>query len=373
MSVWSPPVHIGVLKADRSGERRVGLVPEAVNKLVAAGHNVTVAPGAGEAAGFLDADYRDAGAEVVEPSDVDVAIVLDLPMSGSVPARSVLGMLRPFDEPKAMQTLAGTGVTAWAFEAVPRTTRAQSMDALSSQATVAGYQAVLEAAVASDRFFPMLTTAAGTIRPASVLVLGAGVAGLQAIATARRLGAVVSAFDVRAAAGEQVESLGAKFITLEVPAQDAADSGGYAKEVADDEQQRIMDGLAPYVVGSDVVVTTAAIPGRRAPLLIQAGTVEKMRPGSVIVDLAATTGGNCELTTPGETTVRSGVTIIGDTDLMARVPADASRMYARNVTSFLELVTGADGSFQPDVDDEIVREAMICRNGALVHARLVNH
>lgn len=363
-------MHIGVLKADRPGERRVGLVPEVVKKLVAAGHRITVAPGAGDSAGFVDAAYRDAGAEIAEPAEVDVAVVLDLPLSGSIPGRSVIGMIRPFDEPEAMKSLAGTGVTAWAFEAVPRTTRAQSMDALSSQATVAGYQAVLEAAVASDRFFPMLTTAAGTIRPASVLVLGAGVAGLQAIATARRLGAVVSAFDVRAAAAEQVESLGAKFITLEVPAQDAADSGGYAKEVADDEQQRIMDGLASHVIGSDVVVTTAAIPGRRAPLLIQAGTVDAMRPGAVIVDLAATTGGNSEATIPGETTVRSGVTIIGDTDLMARVPADASRMYSRNVAAFLELVTGEDGAFQPDVDDDIVRDAMICRDGAVVHARL---
>lgn len=365
-----PPMHIGVLKADRPGERRVGLVPEVVKKLVAAGHRVTVAPGAGEGAGFVDAAYREAGAEVAAPADVDVAVVIDLPLSGSIPGRSVLGMIRPFDSPGEMNSLAATGVTAWAFEAVPRTTRAQSMDALSSQATVAGYQAVLEAAVASDRFFPMLTTAAGTIRPASVLVLGAGVAGLQAIATARRLGAVVSAFDVRAAAAEQVESLGAKFITLEVPAQDAADSGGYAKEVADDEQQRIMDGLASHVISSDVVVTTAAIPGRRAPLLIQAGTVDEMRPGAVIVDLAATTGGNCEATVPGETTTRSGVTIIGDTDLMARVPADASRMYSRNVSAFLELVTAEDGSFQPDVDDDIVRDAMICRNGTLTHPRL---
>ena len=366
-------MHIGVLKADRPGERRVGLVPEVVKKLVASGHRVSVAPGAGGSAGFTDDAYRQAGAEVGEPSDVDVAVVIDIPVSGSIPGRSVLGMIRPFDDPAAMRALADTGVTAWAFEAVPRTTRAQSMDALSSQATVAGYQAVLEAAVASDRFFPMLTTAAGTIRPASVLVLGAGVAGLQAIATARRLGAVVSAFDVRSAAGEQVESLGAKFITLEVPAQDAADSGGYAKEVAEDEQQRIMDGLAPHVIASDVVITTAAIPGRRAPLLIGAGTVEAMRPGAVIVDLAATTGGNCELTSPGETTVHSGVTIIGDTDLMARVPADASRMYSRNVAAFLDLVTGEDGSFQPEVDDDIVRDSTICRDGAVVHARLVDH
>lgn len=364
-------MHIGVLLADQPGERRVALVPDIVKKLVAAGHRVTIAPSAGDAAGFPDGAYRDAGAEIGMPSDVDIVTVIDLPTSGTVPGRAVLGMLRPFDQPEAMKALAATGVTAWAFEAVPRTTRAQSIDALSSQATVAGYQAVLEGAVASDRFFPMLTTAAGTIRPASVLVLGAGVAGLQAIATARRLGAVVSAFDVRAAAGEQVESLGAKFVTLEVPAQDAAESGGYAKEVADDEQRRILDGLAPIVAQSDVVITTAAIPGRPAPLLIETTTVESMRPGSVIVDLAAATGGNCEATVSGETVTHSGVTIIGATDLMARVPADASRMFSRNVSAFLALVTAEDGSFDPGVDDDIVIDSTICRDGSVVHPRLL--
>jgi H+-translocating NAD(P) transhydrogenase subunit alpha len=371
MSLGSWAVHIGVPLADQPGERRVALVPDVVKKLVAAGHRVTIAPSAGAAAGFPDDAYREAGAEVGTPSDVDFVAVIDIPASGAVPGRAVLGMLRPFDQPDAMKALAATGVTAWAFEAVPRTTRAQAIDALSSQATVAGYQAVLESAVASDRFFPMLTTAAGTIRPASVLVLGAGVAGLQAIATARRLGSVVSAFDVRAAAGEQVESLGAKFVTLEVPAQDAAESGGYAKEVADDEQRRILDGLAPIIAQSDVVISTAAIPGRPAPLLIETSTVESMRPGSVIVDLAAATGGNCEATVPGETVIHSGVTIIGATDLMARVPADASRMYARNVTAFLALVTADDGSFDPSVEDDIVIDSMICRDGSVVHPRLL--
>ncbi len=363
-------MHIGILTADSADERRVALVPDAVKKLVAAGHRVSVEPGAGQRAGFTDAAYREAGATLETPADADIVVVFDLPQSGAIPASAVLGMLRPFDDPEAMRTLAATGVTAWAFEAVPRTTRAQSIDALSSQATVAGYQAVLEGATASDRFFPMLTTAAGTIRPASVLVLGAGVAGLQAIATARRLGAVVSAFDVRAAAAEQVESLGARFVTLEVEAQDGTQSGGYAREVAGDEQQRILDGLAPLVASSDVVISTAAIPGRPAPLLIETSTVESMRPGAVIVDLAAATGGNCEATVPGETVKHAGVTIIGDTDLMARVPADASRMYSRNVTSFLELITGEDGAFIPDVDDQIVTESMISRDGSVVHPRL---
>jgi H+-translocating NAD(P) transhydrogenase subunit alpha len=364
-------MYIGVLAADRPDERRVALVPDAVKKLVASGHLVTIAPGAGEGAGFTDDDYRAAGGEIAAPTDVDFIPVVDLPSSGSVPGKSVLGMLRPFEEPAAMRTLAASGATAWAFEAVPRTTRAQAMDALSSQATAAGYQAVLEGAVLSDRFFPMLTTAAGTIRPASVLVLGAGVAGLQAIATARRLGAVVSAFDVRAAAAEQVESLGARFVTLEVEAQDEKQTGGYAQEVAEDEQRRILDGLAPIIAAADVVISTAAIPGRPAPLLIERSTVESMRHGAVIVDLAAATGGNCELTEADRTIVHDGVTIVGATDLMARVSADASRMYSRNVTSFLELVTGAEGELTPDVDDDIVRESMICRNGELVHPRLL--
>jgi NAD(P) transhydrogenase subunit alpha len=364
-------MHIGVLASDRPEERRVALVPDVVKKLVGAGHRVTIAPGAGVAAGFIDAEYQAAGAELVQPREVDLVAVVELPESGPLPGRAVLGMLRPFDDPQGMKTLAATGVTAWAFEAVPRTSRAQSMDALSSQATAAGYQAVLEGAARSDRFFPMLTTAAGTIRPAAVLVLGAGVAGLQAIATARRLGAVVSAFDVRAAAAEQVESLGAKFVTLEVPAQDAADSGGYAREVADDEQQRIIDGLAPIIEKADVVITTAAIPGRPAPLLIPATTVERMRTGAVIVDLAAATGGNCELTVPGETVSHGGVVIMGATDLMARVPADASRMYSRNISAFVELITGEGGAFVPDVDDDIVQESMICRGGEVVHPRLL--
>lgn len=364
-------MHIGILVADGPNERRVALVPDVVKKLVAEGHRVTVSPSAGDRAGFIDADYVAAGADLAVPVDADIVAVVDLPLSGTVPGKSLLGMLRPFDDPDAMRALAATGVTAWAFEAVPRTTRAQAIDALSSQATVAGYQAVLEGAAASDRFFPMLTTAAGTIRPAAVLVLGAGVAGLQAIATARRLGAVVSAFDVRAAAAEQVESLGAKFVTLEVPAQDAADAGGYAREVADDEQRRILDGLAPHVARSDVVISTAAIPGRPAPLLIEQSTVEAMRPGAVIVDLAAATGGNCELTVSGETITHAGVTIIGATDLMARVPADASRMYSRNVAAFLALISGDGGAFTPDVDDDIVKESMICRAGAVVHPRLL--
>jgi H+-translocating NAD(P) transhydrogenase subunit alpha len=364
-------MEIGVSTPDRSDERRVPLVPDVVKKLVAGGHRVTIEPGAGRGAGFTDEEFVAAGARMATPTAVDLLVVFDLPSSRPIPASAVLGMLRPFDDPAAMTDLAATGITAWAFEAVPRTTRAQTVDALSSQATVAGYQAVLEGASASVRFFPMLTTAAGTIRPAAVLILGAGVAGLQAIATARRLGAVVSAFDVRAAAAEQVESLGAKFVSVEVPAQDAEQTGGYAQEVAADEQRRILDGLAPIVASSEVVVCTAAIPGRPAPLLIESVTVEKMRLGSVIVDLAAATGGNCEATVPGETIVHQGVTIIGALDLMSRVAADASRMYARNVMSFIELITGDDAAFTPHVADDIVEGSMICRDGSIVHSRLL--
>jgi H+-translocating NAD(P) transhydrogenase subunit alpha len=364
-------MDIGILKTDQPAEKRVALVPEVVKKLVAAGHRVTVEPDSGRAAGFTNEAYQEVGATIASPVGADILVVLEPPRVDSLPGASVLGMLRPFDDPEAMKRLAATGITAWAFEAMPRTTRAQSMDALSSQATVAGYQAVLEAAVLSDRFFPMLITAAGTIRPAAVLVLGAGVAGLQAIATARRLGAVVSAFDIRAAAAEQVESLGARFVSLEVEAQDATQAGGYAKEVAEDEQQRILDGLAPVVAVADVVICTAAIPGRPAPLLIERSAVESMRRGAVIIDLAAATGGNCEVTVTGETVYHAGVTVVGATDMMARVPADASRMYSRNVSAFLELISGDEGAFVPDVDDDIVKDSMICRGGALVHPRLL--
>ena len=348
----------------------MALVPEVVSKLVAAGHRLQIEPGAGLRAGFGDDAYAAAGAEVRRPDGADVIVVIDLGEDLDVPGSAVLGLLRPFDDPGRMRKLAPSGVTAWAFEAVPRTSRAQMVDALSSQATAAGYQAVLEGAAACGKFLPMLTTAAGTIKPASVLVLGAGVAGLQAIATARRLGAVVSAFDVRAAAAEQVESLGARFVSLDLEAQDAADSGGYAREVAVDEQQRVIDGLVPAVTASDVVVCTAAIPGRPAPRLIERATVEAMRPGSVVVDVAATTGGNCEATEPGKVVTVGGTTVIGVTDLMSRVAGDASRMYSRNVASFLALISGEGAAFEPDTDDDIVVTATICRSGAVVHPRL---
>ncbi len=355
-------------------ERRVGLSPEMVKRLVTGGHTVEFDESAGVSAGWSDNEYLDAGATIAVPGAVwkaDLtATVSQLDDAFIGDTSTVIGLLRPFDEPEKMKKLAQTGATIFAFEAVPRTTRAQSLDALSSQATVAGYQAVLEAAALSNRLYPMLTTAAGTLPPARVLVLGAGVAGLQAIATARRLGAVVSAFDVREAAAEQVQSLGATFISAQVTAQDAASSGGYAKEVDNQEQEVILRTLAPRVAEADVVISTAAIPGRAAPLLINAEMVESMRAGSVIVDVAAVTGGNCALTKPGEVIEHHGVTIVGSTDLESRKAGDASRMYARNMVSFIELLTGDSGSKNIDWDDEIVTESCIANEGKLVHPRI---
>jgi H+-translocating NAD(P) transhydrogenase subunit alpha len=351
----------------------VAITPDAAAKLIAKGHQVIVEESAGIAAGHTDADYEQVGAEVADAATVwtaDLIATVDTPPDPAMVGGALLGLLRPFDDPPAMQRLAAAGVTAFAFEAVPRTTRAQVIDALSSQATILGYQGALEAAALSDRMFPMMTTAAGTLRPAKVVVLGAGVAGLQAIATARRLGAVVSAFDVRAAAAEQVRSLGASFIEVEAAPQDASTSGGYAKEVAADEQARILEGLRPHVVGADAVISTAAIPGRPAPLLIDRSMVAGMRRGAVIVDLAASTGGNCEATVPGETTDVGGVVIVGDTDLVSRAAGDASSLYARNVSAFVDLVAAEDGSYSPNWDDDIVAESCICRDGSIVHPRL---
>jgi len=333
---------------------------------------VEIETGAGAGAGFGDRSYVDAGATVVAPGtgwDADLVATIDLP---STPVNTaVIGLLAPFDGSATKEALERWGATGFAFEAVPRTSRAQMIDALSSQATAAGYQAVLEAAHAADSFFPMLTTAAGTIRPAKVVVLGAGVAGLQAIATARRLGGAVSAFDVRSAAAEQVRSLGAAFIDIDWAAQDESESGGYAREVGEDERGRLLEALRPHITAADAVIATAAIPGQPAPILIDDAMVAAMRPGSVIVDLAASTGGNCTATVRGSTVVRDGVTIIGDTDLVSRVAADASRMYARNVAAFVELITGEDGAYAPDWDDEIVAGTCIAREGRVVHPLLV--
>ncbi|HEY5684474.1 MAG TPA: NAD(P) transhydrogenase subunit alpha [Acidimicrobiia bacterium] len=364
-------MHIGIPRPDHT-DRRVGLVPSTVASLVGAGHRVTVEIGAGLGSGYGDELYRDVGAELGDPYGSDFLAVVTLPPIDRLDgAGALMGLISPFDRPDLMGRLAATGITSFAFEAVPRTTRAQSMDALSSQATAAGYQAALEAARLCDRFFPMLTTAAGTIRPATVVVLGAGVAGLQAVATVRRLGAVVWAFDVRSAAAEQVKSLGARFIAVDTPAQDASASGGYAKEVARDDQERIHAAIGPHIAKADAVICTAAIPGRPAPLLVTEEMVDSMRPGAVIVDLAAATGGNCALTEPGSTVEVGGVTIVGDLDLVSRTAAHASEMYSHNMRAFLDLVVDDDGGFAPDWDDEIVAESCITRDGRVVHSRLV--
>lgn len=356
----------------RQNEHRVALTPDAVSSLIADGHTVHIELSAGTAAGYLDEAYVDAGATMVDnPWTADVVAVVNPPTSEARASLRngaiVVGLLRPLDEPGGIAQLAKTGVTGLAFETLPRITRAQSMDALSSQATAVGYQAVLEAADRLPRFLPMLTTAAGTIRPAKALVLGAGVAGLQAIATARRLGAVVSAFDVRSAAAEQVESLGAKFIEAVTAPQDASTSGGYAKELAADEQAIIVANLAPHITDSDMVISTAQIPGRQAPILITAETVRAMRPGSVIVDTAAATGGNCALTKPGETVVTHGVTIVGDLDLASRVAGDASQMYARNVTTLLKLALESDPI---DLSDEVLAGCAVTHQGKITNERV---
>ncbi|MFO7549076.1 MAG: NAD(P) transhydrogenase subunit alpha [Acidimicrobiia bacterium] len=364
-------MRIGVPREAADDERRVSMTPDVTGRLAARGHQIVVESGAGLQAGHRDHEYVDRGAGITDAGGVyEVDLVATVGRPGplerlAVPG-AVLGLLRPLDDPAWVASAAAAGATAFAFELVPRTTRAQVVDALSSQATVAGYQAVLEAAVTGDRFYPMLTTAAGTLRPAKVLVLGAGVAGLMAIATARRLGAVVSGFDVRSAAAEQVKSLGASFIEAVEQPQDDAAAGGYARQLDEDQQRRVIEGLAGHVVDADAVICTAAVPGRPAPRLIEEATVEAMRPGAVIVDLAASTGGNCALTRPGETIVHGGVTIMGATDLASRTPGHASQMYARNVAAFVELLE-SDGSIDVEVDDDIVRGSCATHGGVVVH------
>jgi NAD(P) transhydrogenase subunit alpha len=341
-------------------------------RLVEQRHQVVVESGAGDAAGFVDDDYRAAGAEVVDDPfpGADVVVIVGPPGPGTtdrVPEGGVLiGFLDPFSAADLVKTLTGRRISSFAMEAIPRTTLAQGMDALSSQATAAGYQAVLLAATTIRRLFPMLTTAAGTIAPVKLLVLGAGVAGLQAIATARRLGAVVSAYDVRPEVKEQIESLGARFVAAPVD-ESAASSSGYAREVADETQRRQLNVLGPYVADSDVVITTAQIPGAPAPLLVSREMVEGMGRGSVIVDVAAPTGGNCELTRPGETVVHGGVTIMGPLDLPGRVAIDASQMYAKNLVALLARMMDDDGKLTLDFEDKIISEACITHEGRVVH------
>jgi NAD(P) transhydrogenase subunit alpha len=370
------PVRVGVPKETAPLERRVALVPEVVARLAKEGVEVVVESGAGAGAYFSDAAYEQAGARVGTHADVYAAEVIarvqpppseDLPLLSA--GHTVIGFLRPLDDPQGVARLAATGATALAMEMVPRTTRAQKMDALSAMGTIAGYRAVLLAAEALPKFFPLLTTAAGTIRPAQVLVLGAGVAGLQAIATARRLGAVVSAYDVRAAAAEQVESVGGRFITLELDTAGAEGAGGYAAALDEERQRRQVELLVPHVGRSDVVVTTALIPGMRAPLLISEDAVRAMAPGSVIMDVAAPNGGNCALTRRGDVVEAGGVRIFGPLNLPAEMPVHASAMYARTVAAMItEFVK--DGAFAPSADDDIYRSSCVARAGEVANDRV---
>jgi NAD(P) transhydrogenase subunit alpha len=356
-------VRIGVPRELEPGERRVALVPDAVTRLAPGGFEVVVEPGAGAAASFPDDAYAAAGASVSDSVwDADAVVKVRKPTADEVrrlrSGQVLVGFLEPLTDHAGIERLAERGVHAFAMESIPRITRAQPMDALSSQATVSGYKSVLVAADRLPRFFPMLMTAAGTVAPAKVLVLGAGVAGLQAIATAHRLGAVVAGFDVRPVVREQVESLGATFLDLGIIGEETA--GGYARELTDEEQQRQQAALEERIPDYDVAITTALVPGRAAPRLIPAGAVARMRPGSVIVDLAAETGGNCELTVPGEIVEREGVTIVGLTNLPSTMPFHASQLYARNVSALLQHLA-PEGELVLDWDDEITAGACVTR------------
>ena len=350
-------------------ERRVAVVPDTVAKLAAAGLSVVVERGAGDAAGYPDDGYVTAGAELADRNALATADVVlavqPLPIADARTLRAgtlVLSFLQPAAEPDLLQVFADRKVNAMSLERLPRISRAQSMDALSSQALVTGYRAAIIAAERLPRFFPLLMTAAGTVPPAKVLVLGAGVAGLQAIATARRLGAVVSAYDVRTAAAEEVKSLGATFVQLDLEALEGA--GGYAREMTDERAARQRELLTPFLAAADAVITTAAVPGRKAPLLVDTAMVEAMRPGTIIVDIAAESGGNCELSQPGEEVVHNGVTIWGGRNMPSGMAFDASRLYARNLANLVLLMT-KDGVVTPDLDDEIVAGCLVVHDGAV--------
>lgn len=366
-------MKVGVPRERAEGEHRVALVPESVKKLVASGVAVVVEQGAGEGSFASDDQYREAGATI---ADLDAALGADIVVKVAKPTLEeiaklppgamLITTLQPLTNHDLVRALAERKATSLSMDAIPRVTRAQPMDSLSSQSNIAGYKAVLNAAAALPKFFPMLTTAAGTVTPARVFVIGAGVAGLQAIATARRLGAVVEAFDTRPVVKEQVQSLGAKFIEIEL-GQSGEGSGGYARELTPEEQQKQRELMAERVAAADVVITTALVPGRRAPVLITADAVRSMRPGSVVIDLAAEMGGNCELTKPGEVNVVNGVRIDGTLNLASSVAAHASQLYSRNVSALLGLVL-KDGKIDLDMNDEITKGTVITHDGEVVHA-----
>jgi H+-translocating NAD(P) transhydrogenase subunit alpha len=371
----------GVVKETFPRERRVALVPGLLPSLAKAGIGIAVENGAGEAAGFTDAAYRDKGAQT-DLSRAAVfassSVILQVRAGGANreagladldlyrPGQALIGFTDPLADPEIIRKIAARGVTIFSLEFMPRITRAQGMDALSSMATVAGYKAVILAAATLPRMFPMLMTAAGTITPARVFVIGAGVAGLQAIATAKRLGAVVEAYDIRAAVKEQVESLGAKFVEIPLPAEEAEAAGGYARALGEEFYRRQREMMTRTVAGSNIVITTAQVPGKRAPLLVTREMVLGMAPGSLVVDLAAEQGGNCELTRAGEPVVERGVTVLGPVNLPSTVPEHASQLYGKNVANFL-LHLVKDGALRFDADDEIIRDTLVARDGGIVH------
>jgi NAD(P) transhydrogenase subunit alpha len=371
-------MRIVVPKEHAPGERRVAMSPSAISRLASDDLKFMVESGAGLPASHSDDEYREAGAEVVSDpkalfEGADVVLKINPPIKREdgtdevelIPSGALLiGQLKPHENAEALKRLADRGVTAFSMELMPRTTLAQRMDSLSAFSTVAGYAAVLRGATAGSKFFPMLTTAAGTIAPANVFIIGAGVAGLQAIATARRLGAVVEAFDIRPAAKEQVQSLGAKFVEWE-GGEDTETEGGYAKEVSEEEQEHERQLLSEHIAKSDVVITTALVPGRKAPVLITEDMVAGMRPGSVIVDLAAEAGGNCELTVPGETVVREGVLIMGQTDLASSVPLHGSQMYSKVLSNLLNYLLNDEGELVIDLENDITGACVVTHDGTV--------
>ena len=375
---------IGVVKESNPGEKRVALVPGVLGPLLKAGHQVLIESGSGLSAGFRDRQYEEKKANILtDRREVfsRAEVVCQVRTLGSNPElgradlelmhenQAVVGLAEPLTAIEPTRAMADRGLRLFAMELMPRITRAQSMDALSSQATMQGYKAVLLAAVTLGKMFPMMMTAAGTIAPARVFIIGAGVAGLQAIATAKRNGAVVTAYDVRPAVKEQVESLGAKFLEIGLETKGSEDRGGYAKAMDDAFYRRQQEAMHAAVAESDVVITTAAVPGKKSPVLVTADMVAKMRPGSVIVDLAAERGGNCELTRADETVIKHGVTILGPTNLPATVPHDASLMYGKNVATFL-LHLLKDGKLNLDMSDEIIEQTLLTNNGSIVHRRV---
>ncbi|HIK28580.1 MAG: Re/Si-specific NAD(P)(+) transhydrogenase subunit alpha [Oscillatoriaceae bacterium SKW80] len=370
-------MKIAFVKEIEVGERRVAVIPEVVSRLLKQGLEVWVESGAGESSFFSNQAYEAVGAKIIHETatlwrEADVIAKVAPPKEREIEmireGAVLIGFLNPLGKPGIVQQLALKGVTAFAMELIPRTSRAQSMDALSSQAGVAGYKAVLIAASALPKFFPMLTTAAGTIRPAKVFVIGAGVAGLQAIATARRLGAVVEAFDIRPAVKEEVQSLGAKFVEVQLP-EDTVGENGYAREISEQSKRLTQEAIASHVRTADVVITTAQVPGKKAPLLITEEMVAQMQPGSVIVDLAAEQGGNCAVTEPGKDVVRNGVTIIGPINLPSSMPVHASQMYAKNIFTLVQYLI-KDGQLQMNFDDDIIAETCVAYAGEIRNQRV---